>query len=108
MSYLIAFGILFIGLMTGIILAYYIERSETMTTKLLGSSMSILMGAGLLMAFSQGHLLDEHWFFPVGICGGFILGTSLELVGGPYHLFPLQPNAGTSSNQRASENLTRK
>src|SRR5215210_3371381 len=97
MSYLIAFGILFIGLMTGIILAYYIERAETITTKLLGSSMSILMGTGLLTAFSQGHLLDEHWFYPVGICGGFILGTSLELLGGSYPFFPLHSNPGASS-----------
>lgn len=75
-------GISCLGILIGILVAYYVEEAEEMNFKVLSSSIWILAGTSVIAIFRlidpQSTTKDEYWFYPVGLLAGFALGTGIE------------------------------
>ena len=85
MDWVVAVGAICLGLLIGIFLAYFIFELEKMDHKALYAAVGVIGGASVIAIF---HLLGglhaesrrEYWFYPVGLLGGYILGTIYELI----------------------------
>lgn len=81
MNWIIASGAMCLGVLVGVLVAYYVEEADKMTFPVLSSAVAILAGGGVVAMF---HLVgatkptDEYWFYPMGLLLGFFLGTFLN------------------------------
>ena len=81
MSPIIATGAGCLGILIGILVAYFVEEAKAMTFRVLSSAVTIFAGGGVLAVF---HLVgmtkptEEYWFYPIGLLVGFGVGTYLH------------------------------
>jgi hypothetical protein len=78
-------GTLCLGILIGILMAYFVFEIKVMDRRALYSSVGVIAGAGVIAMF---HLLGglhaesrpEYWLYPVGLLGGFVVGTVEEWI----------------------------
>lgn len=85
MDWLIAGGILCLGLLVGILLAYFVFEVDKMDHRALYSAVGVMGGVGVIAIF---HLLGglhsesrrEYWLYPIGLLAGYVIGTVYEWI----------------------------
>jgi uncharacterized membrane-anchored protein YhcB (DUF1043 family) len=88
MDCLVSAGTLCLGLLIGILVAYFVFEVKTMDHTALYSAVGVIGGAGVIAIF---HLLGgwhsesrrEYWFYPIGLLAGYIIGTIYERIEPP-------------------------
>ncbi len=81
MNWIVAIGALCLGILIGILVAYFVEEAKEMTFRVLSSAIGVLAGGGVIAIF---HLMgtskpsDEYWFYPIGLLVGFGIGTYMN------------------------------
>jgi hypothetical protein len=81
MSWVVATGTLCLGILIGILVAYFVEEAKEMSFRVLSSAVGILAGGGVIGIF---HLIggtkptEEYWFYPIGLLIGFAIGTYIN------------------------------
>lgn len=81
MNWIVIVGTTCLGILIGILVAYFVEEAKVMSFGVLSSAIGVLAGGGVLAIF---HLvgatkpMDEYWFYPVGLLLGFTIGTYLN------------------------------
>lgn len=83
MNWIVATGALSLGIVVGILVAYFVEEAKEMNLRVLSSAIGALAGAGVVAVFQlvgASKPTDEHWFYPVGLLVGFGIGTYLNWI----------------------------
>jgi hypothetical protein len=81
MNWVVAAGTLCFGIVVGIIVAYYVEEAKVMSARVLSVALGSLGGAGVVAVFTllgTTRTSDEPWFYPIGLLGGFGIGTYIN------------------------------
>jgi hypothetical protein len=69
MNLIIATGALCLGILIGILVAYFVEEAKVMSFGVLSSAVGILAGGGVIAIFrlvGAAQTTDELWFYPIG------------------------------------------
>ncbi len=82
---MIVYGTLCLGILIGILIAYFVFEVKVMDRRAIYSSVGVMAGAGVIAIFhllSGSHVesLPEYWLYPVGLLVGFVLGTVEEWI----------------------------
>ena len=88
MDWLVAVGSLCLGILIGILLAYFVFEAEKMDHKALYGAVGVIGGAGVIAAFHllggrHGESQREYWFYPIGLLAGYLVGTAYEWIAPP-------------------------
>ncbi len=72
---LVLFGSLWLGVLIGLLLGFNVQESEQGEHRVLGAS-AWAIAASVVFVLLR-YLGDPHelWFYPMGLVGGFIIGT---------------------------------
>jgi hypothetical protein len=85
-DWLIVLGAFWLGAFLGTLLGFYVQEAEEWGPHALAVSIWVVAGSSslvLLQFLSPGAGVREVWFYPIGIVGGFIVGTIWEYVDPP-------------------------
>jgi uncharacterized membrane protein len=80
-NWIIATGALCLGILIGILVAYFVEEAKAMTFRVLSSAIWVVAGGGVIAIFQlvgAAKPTDEYWFYPIGLLVGFGIGTYLN------------------------------
>lgn len=85
-DWLIIIGAFWLGAFLGTLLGFYVQEAEDWGPRALAVSIWVVAGSSILVLLqflnpSAG--VREVWFYPIGIVGGFIVGTIWEYVDPP-------------------------
>jgi len=86
-DWMVLLGAFWLGALIGALLGFYVQEAETWQLGALAGSVSTVAGSGVI-AFLQylNHntgVTREAWFYPIGLVGGFIVGTLWEYADPP-------------------------
>jgi hypothetical protein len=83
MDWVIASGAVSLGIVIGILVAWFVLEAKEMSLQVLSSSVVIATGGAVLALFqflSASHVAREVWLYPVGLllgfCGASIIDTA--------------------------------
>lgn len=85
-DWLIVLGAFWLGMFLGTLLGFYVQEAEEWGSRALGVSIWVVAGSStlvLLQFLNPSAGTREVWFYPIGIVGGFIVGTIWEYVDPP-------------------------
>ena len=75
-------GTFWLGALIGMLLGFYVQEAESWQLGALTGSISAVAGSGVIGLFQYlSHntgATHEIWFYPIGLVGGFIIGTLWE------------------------------
>jgi MFS family permease len=81
MDLLVAGGTFSLGILIGILIAYFVDEADKMDRGVLYGAVGVIGGVGVIAVF---HLLGgrngttrEYWFYPIGLLVGFFIGSVL-------------------------------
>jgi hypothetical protein len=86
LDWLIVLGAFWLGAFLGTLLGFYVQETEEWGPRALAASIWVVAGSStlvLLQFLNPGVGTRELWFYPIGIVGGFIVGTIWEYVDPP-------------------------
>jgi O-antigen/teichoic acid export membrane protein len=79
MSFVAIVGAFWLGALIGMSFGFYVQEELKWNRQALIASLQLIAGASIIGLF---HLLSQHssygqeyWFYPIGLVGGFIIGT---------------------------------
>jgi F0F1-type ATP synthase assembly protein I len=83
MDWIIVAGALCLGILIGALVGWFFSEAKETTPRVLGVSISALVGSSVLAMFSflagfRGPT-HEYWFYPVGLLIGFAIVIVLEM-----------------------------
>jgi hypothetical protein len=85
-DWLIVLGAFWLGAFLGTLLGFYVQEAEEWGPRALAVSIWVVAGSSILVLLqflSPATGVREVWFYPIGIVGGFIVGTIWEYVDPP-------------------------
>lgn len=85
-DWLIILGALWLGVFLGTLVGFYVQEADEWGPRALTTSIWVVAGSStlvLLQFLNPSAGLREIWFYPLGIVGGFIVGTVWEYVDPP-------------------------
>jgi hypothetical protein len=85
-DWLVILGALWLGAFLGTLVGFYVQEAEEWGSRALTTSIWVVTGSStlvLLQFLNPTAGLREVWFYPLGIVGGFIIGTIWEYVDPP-------------------------
>ena len=79
-DWIIVLGAFWLGALLGTLLGFYVQEAEEWDLRALGTSIWVIAGSSvlLLLQFLAPKGAHEVWFYPIGLIGGFIVGTIWE------------------------------
>jgi hypothetical protein len=80
-DWIVVFGAFWLGALLGILLGFYVQEAEEWDPRALRASMWIIAGSSILLLLQflgPRASAREVWFYPIGLIGGFIVGTIWE------------------------------
>jgi hypothetical protein len=81
MDWIIASGAMSLGILIGILIAWFLLEVKEMNLKALSSSVVIATGGAVLALFqflSPSHVAREVWLYPVGLLLGFCAASVID------------------------------
>lgn len=87
MDWTVILGAFWLGALIGTLLGFYVQEAETWQLGALSGSVSVVAGSGVIgflqyLTHNAGAAnvgaTRELWFYPIGLVGGFIIGTLWE------------------------------
>lgn len=85
-DWLVILGALWLGVFLGTLVGFYVQEADEWGPRALTTSIWVVAGSStlvLLQFLNPTTGLREIWFYPLGIVGGFIVGTIWEYVDPP-------------------------
>ncbi|KRQ09156.1 hypothetical protein [Bradyrhizobium manausense] len=85
-DWLVILGALWLGVFLGTLVGFYVQEADEWGPRALTTSIWVVAGSStlvLLQFLNPSAGLREIWFYPLGIVGGFIVGTIWEYVDPP-------------------------
>jgi len=85
-DWLVILGALWLGIFLGTLVGFYVQEADEWGSRALTTSIWVVAGSStlvLLQFLNPSAGLREIWFYPLGIVGGFIVGTIWEYVDPP-------------------------
>lgn len=74
-------GAFWLGITVGVLLGFYSQEAERWDQKALSASVGIIIGSGIVLLLRYlAPTVHEIWFYPMGLVGGFIIGTVWEFI----------------------------
>jgi hypothetical protein len=85
-DWIVVLGAFWLGALLGTLLGFYVHEAEEWDQRALGASIWVIAGSSVLLLLqflvpSAG--AREIWFYPIGLVGGFIIGTIWEYADPP-------------------------
>ena len=80
-DWIVVLGAFWLGTLLGTFLGFYAHEAEKWDPRALGASIWVIAGSSILLLLQ--YLVPkagarELWFYPIGLIGGFIIGTIWE------------------------------
>jgi hypothetical protein len=85
-DWIVVLGAFWLGALLGTLLGFYVQEAEKWDPRAIGASIWVIAGSSilLLLQFLGAKAgMREVWFYPIGLVGGFIVGTIWEYVDPP-------------------------
>jgi thiol:disulfide interchange protein len=84
--WIVVLGAFWLGALLGTLLGFYVQEAEEWDQRALAASIWVIAGSSVLLLLqflvpSSG--AREIWFYPIGLVGGFIIGTIWEYADPP-------------------------
>ena len=85
-DWIVVLGAFWLGALLGTLLGFYVQEAEEWDQRALAASIWVIAGSSVLLLLqflvpSAG--AREIWFYPIGLVGGFIIGTIWEYADPP-------------------------
>lgn len=80
MDWLIVAGSLSLGILVGILVAYYVYEADKWDLKAVRGTITVFLSSSVMALFNFLGGPREIWVYPIGLLIGFIFGTTLEYV----------------------------
>jgi len=77
-NWIIVFGSLWLGILIGLMVGFFAQEADEWDRKALSASVGAVAGSGILLLLRYLVSTPEIWFYPMGLTGGFIIGTIWE------------------------------
>ena len=81
-SWVVISGVSSLGLLTGVLVAFFVQEAEEWNRRALGYSVAALASSGVLALLRLAEIYvapkDDTqviWFYPIGLVVGFVIGT---------------------------------
>ena len=73
-------GALSLGLLPGVLVAFFVQEAETWNHSALGFSVAALATSGVvaILRYTVSDAGEMIWFYPIGLVIGFIIGTAWD------------------------------
>jgi hypothetical protein len=85
-DWIVVLGAFWLGALLGTLLGFYVQEAEEWGPRALGTSIWVIAGSSILLLLQflgPRASAREIWFYPIGLVGGFIVGTIWEYVDPP-------------------------
>jgi len=82
MNWIIALGASSLGIVIGILVAWFVLEAKEMNLKVLSASVTVLTGGAVmgLFQFLSHSQTSEIWFYPIGLLVGFCAASIIDTI----------------------------
>jgi membrane associated rhomboid family serine protease len=81
-DWLVSIGAFWLGFVIGLLIGFFAQEAQLFDEKALTRGIGTIAGGGIfaggifvLLRFAAPDAMHEIWFYPMGLVGGFIVGT---------------------------------